>query len=88
MIKLFAWESYTLKNVEKYRDQELYELRKSRFLYALLGAFNEIIPIIAKVIVIAIYVMKSSYLVRPGAILILSLQILVSKEQFRGIYIL
>lgn len=88
MIKLFAWESYTLKNVEKYRDQELYELRKLRFLYALLGASNEIIPIIAKVVVITIYVMKFSSFVRPNANLILSPQILVSKEQFRGKYIL
>lgn len=56
MIKLFAWVSYTLKNIEKHRDEELNELKKSRFLQAALGMSNEIIPVIAKIIVIMIYV--------------------------------
>ena len=61
MIKLFAWETYTLNNIEKTRDEELHQLRKSRFLSALLGMTNEIIPVISKVIVIMIYVRAQEF---------------------------
>ena len=83
MIKLFAWESHALGNIEKYRDQELHEIRWSRLLRTLLGAFNEIIPIIAKIVVITLYVIIS--FVRVSQTLISLFQILISKEHFRGI---
>lgn len=56
MIKLFAWESHILENVEKCRDEELKELKKTRLLEAVLSLSNTIIPIISKVVVITIYV--------------------------------
>ena len=56
MLKLFAWEPYTLEKVELVRDAELKLLQKSRLLQTLMYFTNDTIPRIAQLVVFAAYV--------------------------------
>ena len=59
MLKLFAWEPYTLEKVEQVRDAELQLLQKSRLLETLMYFASDTIPRIAQLIVFAAYVSSS-----------------------------
>ena len=52
------------EQIEQKRDEELVQMKKSRLLSATMSLVNEFIPIIAKLVVFAIYV--RSYII-PSA---------------------
>ena len=59
MIKLFAWEAFTVKKVNEKRDAELRQVWKGKRLNVLLGCTNEAVPLVGKVTTFAVYVSNS-----------------------------
>jgi hypothetical protein len=56
MIKLFAWQSYTLEKIEMTREPELQLVRRVRLMESVMQFSNDVIPIVAKLVVFAVYV--------------------------------
>ena len=56
MIKLFAWQGYTLDQIAKARAEELALSKRVRLMEAYMFFSNETIPMLAKLVVFAVYV--------------------------------
>ena len=56
MIKLFAWQNHTIENIEKIRDEELRHQKRSRIMQIALWKANDLMPVLSKSVVIAVYV--------------------------------
>lgn len=56
MVKLFAWEPFVIKKLTTAREAEVKKLRYSRMLEALNSCVSELIPLVTKTVVFAIYV--------------------------------
>ncbi|KAL5499199.1 hypothetical protein ACEPAH_1717 [Sanghuangporus vaninii] len=59
MIKLFGWEPYMLRQLAQNRDKELVKLGRFRLLNTVMNAVNEMLPLLSKLVVIAIYTIIS-----------------------------
>ena len=60
-IKLFAWEPYILKQMYQRRDEELKKIWLTRTLEISMNFASAMLPVFAKVVVIAIYVSVSRW---------------------------
>lgn len=56
MIKLFGWESYMLSKISRKRDEELAKMRQFQLLEKGMSVVNRMLPILAKIAAISIYV--------------------------------
>ncbi|OCB86631.1 P-loop containing nucleoside triphosphate hydrolase protein [Sanghuangporus baumii] len=59
MIKLFGWEPYMLRQLAQNRDKELAKLGRFRLLNTVMNAVNEMLPLLSKLVVIALYTIIS-----------------------------
>lgn len=84
MLKLFAWEPYALGKIEMARDEELREMRKGRLVAAVLKIANELSQVVARLIVLSVYVCLLAVSATPDASDTMPLQILFSHQEFRG----
>ena len=58
MIKLFGWEPFMLKQLAESRDKELSKLGRFRLLNTAMNSTNEMLPLLSKLVVIALYVRR------------------------------
>ena len=65
MIKLFAWEPYIQQRISDAREAEVKKLRQSRILGIINTCVSELLPLLSKVIVFAIYVSLPDFSVPP-----------------------
>lgn len=56
MVKLFAWEPHIIQKLTVAREAEVKKLRYGRLLEAVNGGVSELIPLVTKTVVFAIYV--------------------------------
>lgn len=56
MVKLFAWEPHIIQKLTVAREAEVKKLRHGRLLEAVNGGVSELIPLVTKTVVFAIYV--------------------------------
>ena len=84
MIKLFAWQAHTIENIEKARNEEMRHQKRSRILQVALWKANELMPVLSKIVVIALYVCLSNFITLLNVADNLVDKILYSKEEFRG----
>ncbi|KAI5122628.1 hypothetical protein M0805_008717 [Coniferiporia weirii] len=59
MIKLFAWESYILKQLTQKRDEELSKMKRFRLFESGLNITNQLLPFLSKLIALSIYTLVS-----------------------------
>lgn len=56
MVKLFAWEPHIIEKLTVAREAEVKKLRRGRLLEAVNSGVSELIPLVTKTVVFAIYV--------------------------------
>ncbi|KAI5122640.1 hypothetical protein M0805_008724 [Coniferiporia weirii] len=59
MIKLFAWESYILKQLTQKRDEELSKMKRFRLFQSGLNITNQLLPFLSKLVALSIYTLVS-----------------------------
>jgi len=55
MIKLFAWEKHSLKEIGQRRDEELKQVKRGRILSIIMNCSNTLMPLFAKLSTITVY---------------------------------
>lgn len=83
MIKLFGWEPYMLAKISHKRDVELAKMRQFQLLEKGMSIVNRMLPILAKITAISIYVCicPRDYRIRQINKVINFYQTLVSKGE-------
>lgn len=56
MVKLFAWESRAMEDIESRRAEELRKLQKQRLIEVVMRAVGSCMPLIAKLATFSVYV--------------------------------
>ena len=56
MVKLFAWERFIHKKLGDVREEEIKQIRYKRFLEIGIALISEMLPLVAKIVVFAVYV--------------------------------
>ena len=56
MVKLFAWEAFIHKKIGEVREEEIKQIRYMRFLEIGIAFVSETLPLVAKIVVFAVYV--------------------------------
>ena len=56
MVKLFAWEQFIHKKLGDVREEEIKQIRYKRFLEIGIAFISEMLPLLAKIVVFAVYV--------------------------------
>ena len=56
MVKLFAWEPFIHKKLGEVREEEIKQIRYMRLLEIGIAFVSETLPLVAKVVVFAVYV--------------------------------
>ena len=56
MVKLFAWEPFIHKKLGEVREEEIKQIRYMRLLEIGIAFVSEALPLVAKIVVFAVYV--------------------------------
>ena len=56
MVKLFAWEPFIHKKLGEVREEEIKQIRYMRLLEIGIAFVSETLPLVAKIVVFAVYV--------------------------------
>ena len=56
MVKLFAWETFIHKKLGEVREEEIKQIRYMRLLEIGIAFVSETLPLVAKIVVFAVYV--------------------------------
>ena len=66
MVKLFAWEPFIHKKLGEVREEEIKQIRYMRLLEIGIAFVSETLPLVAKIVVFAVYVSLETQHVQPN----------------------